>query len=63
LVRKQLTSDRDIARGCWCADNWLQYDDDVVRHYKDNDIKQLVGKGGADWHIAYLCFYRTKKPE
>jgi len=44
-------------------DNWLQYDDDVVRHYKDNDIKQLVGKGGADWHIAYLCFYRTKKPE
>jgi hypothetical protein len=47
----------------FCTDNWLQYDDDVVRHYKDNDIKQLVGKGGADWHIAYLCFYRTKKPE
>jgi len=44
-------------------DNWLQYDDDTVRYYKDNDIKQLVGRGGADWHIAYLCFYRTKKPE
>jgi ubiquitin carboxyl-terminal hydrolase 14 len=44
-------------------DNWLCFDDDTVKHYKDNDIKQLVGKGGADWHIAYLCFYRTKKPE
>jgi ubiquitin carboxyl-terminal hydrolase 14 len=44
-------------------DFWLCYDDEEVRPVNDNDIKQLVGKGGADWHIAYICFYRTKPPK
>lgn len=43
-------------------DFWLCYDDEEVKPATDNDIKQLVGKGGADWHIAYMCFYRTRPP-
>eukprot|EP00005_Dracoamoeba_jomungandri_P002987 CAMPEP_0174257598 /NCGR_PEP_ID=MMETSP0439-20130205/6713_1 /TAXON_ID=0 /ORGANISM="Stereomyxa ramosa, Strain Chinc5" /LENGTH=453 /DNA_ID=CAMNT_0015340757 /DNA_START=149 /DNA_END=1510 /DNA_ORIENTATION=- len=41
-------------------DSWLCFDDDGVSPCTNHDIKQLVGKGGADWHIAYLCFYRPK---
>jgi hypothetical protein len=29
----------------------------------DEEIKKLSGKGGSDWHTAYLCFYRSKKME
>jgi len=50
----------------WVKENddfWLCYDDEEVKPQNDNDIKQLVGKGGADWHIAYMCFYRTRQPQ
>jgi len=40
---------------------WLKYDDDVVSPVPEEEIKKLTGKGGSDWHIAYLCMYRTKK--
>jgi len=40
---------------------WLKYDDDVVSEVPEEEIKKLTGKGGSDWHIAYLCMYRTKK--
>jgi len=40
---------------------WLKYDDDVVSEVPEEEIKKLTGKGGSDWHIAYLCLYRTKK--
>jgi len=29
----------------------------------NEEIKKLSGKGGSDWHTAYLCFYRTKRIE
>lgn len=37
-------------------DEWVQNDDDVVKAATKEEILQL--KGGGDWHIAYLCFYR-----
>jgi len=58
---------RDAESGHYVAwvkekdDQWLCFDDDVVKPYKDEDIKQLAGKGGADWHIAYICLYRSKQ--
>jgi len=60
---------RDAESGHYVAwikekdDQWLCFDDETVKPCKDDDIKQLTGKGGADWHMAYLCFYRTKKEE
>jgi len=44
-------------------DKWVKYDDDVVSYCPDEDIKKLSGKGGGDWHMAYLIIYRTKKLE
>jgi len=41
-------------------DKWLKFDDDKVSSCTTEDIKKLTGKGGGDWHMAYLCFYRTK---
>ena len=29
----------------------------------NEEIKKLSGKGGSDWHTAYLCLYRSKKME
>jgi len=40
---------------------WLKYDDDVVSPVPEEEIKKLTGKGGSDWHIAYLTLYRTKQ--
>jgi len=40
---------------------WLQYDDDNVTVKDREFIKKLYGTEGADWHIAYMCIYRTKK--
>ena len=40
-------------------DDWLEYNDDKVTPRNEEYIKNLDGKGGADWHIAYLCLYRT----
>lgn len=41
------------------GDKWLKFDDDKVSPCNSEDIKKLTGKGGGDWHMAYLCFYRT----
>jgi len=40
------------------GDNWLTFDDDRVSECKTEDVMRL--KGGGDWHMAYLCFYRFK---
>eukprot|EP01117_Protostelium_nocturnum_P003903 TRINITY_DN1516_c0_g1_i1.p1 TRINITY_DN1516_c0_g1~~TRINITY_DN1516_c0_g1_i1.p1 ORF type:complete len:490 (-),score=177.51 TRINITY_DN1516_c0_g1_i1:96-1565(-) len=44
-------------------DEWLKYDDDIVSPVPLDEIKKLTGKGGTDWHIAYLCLYKSKKVE
>mmetsp|Transcript_34827 Transcript_34827/g.39471 ORF Transcript_34827/g.39471 Transcript_34827/m.39471 type:complete len:516 (-) Transcript_34827:182-1729(-) len=38
------------------GDEWLEYDDDVVRLRKTEDIMAL--RGGGDWHMAFICVYR-----
>lgn len=40
------------------GDDWFCYDDDDVSPCKTEDITKL--KGGGDWHMAYLAFYRAK---
>jgi len=42
-------------------DKWAKYDDDQVSYCNNEEIKKLSGKGGGDWHMAYLIVYRTKK--
>jgi len=42
-------------------EEWLQYDDKVVTPCKFDDIRKLSGKGGGDWHMAYMCIYRSKQ--
>ena len=37
-------------------DKWLKYDDDNVTMVSTNDVLEL--KGGGDWHMAYICFFR-----
>jgi ubiquitin carboxyl-terminal hydrolase 14 len=37
-------------------DKWLKYDDDSVSMVLTNDILEL--KGGGDWHMAYICFFK-----
>jgi len=41
------------------GDQWLKFDDDKVSSANVEEIKKLSGKGGGDWHMAYLCMYRT----
>jgi len=41
---------------------WLKFDDEKVSVATNEDIKKLDGKGGGDWHIAYLCLYRPYNP-
>ena len=38
---------------------WYVFDDDEVSPCKTEDILKL--KGGGDWHMSYLNFYRAKK--
>lgn len=40
------------------GDDWLVFDDADVSPCKTEDIMNL--KGGGDWHMAYLTFYRFK---
>eukprot|EP01089_Gocevia_fonbrunei_P015612 TRINITY_DN4609_c0_g1_i1.p1 TRINITY_DN4609_c0_g1~~TRINITY_DN4609_c0_g1_i1.p1 ORF type:complete len:466 (-),score=103.12 TRINITY_DN4609_c0_g1_i1:63-1460(-) len=42
-------------------DTWWCYDDTKVYSVGEEDVKKLAGAthGGADWHIAYILFYRT----
>ena len=37
-------------------DKWLKFDDDDVTMVTTNDVLEL--KGGGDWHMAYICFYK-----
>lgn len=59
--------DRDADSGHYVAwvkesdDNWLLFDDQKVSVVGNDDIKKLSGRGGADWHMAYICLYRTKQ--
>lgn len=40
-------------------EDWYVFDDDEVSPCKTEDILKL--KGGGDWHMSYLNFYRAKK--
>lgn len=40
-------------------EDWFVFDDDEVSPCKTEDVLKL--KGGGDWHMAYLSFYRAKK--
>ena len=40
-------------------EDWFVYDDDEVSPCKTEDILKL--KGGGDWHMSYLNFYRALK--
>jgi ubiquitin carboxyl-terminal hydrolase 14 len=40
-------------------EDWFVFDDDEVSPCKTEDILKL--KGGGDWHMSYLNFYRFKK--
>jgi len=63
--RKALTGDNDDKKrekiGDTDEDNddWFVFDDDEVSPCKTEDILKL--KGGGDWHMSYLNFYRAKK--
>ena len=37
-------------------DKWLKYDDSDVTMVTTNEVLEL--KGGGDWHMAYICFFR-----
>lgn len=39
--------------------DWFVFDDDEVSPCKTEDVLKL--KGGGDWHMSYLNFYRAKK--
>jgi len=43
------------------GDEWFKFDDDKVTPVSSEEIKKLVG--GGDWHIAYICIYRSKTPK
>lgn len=40
-------------------EDWFVFDDDEVSPCKTEDVLKL--KGGGDWHMSYLNFYRVKK--
>mmetsp|Transcript_11624 Transcript_11624/g.24640 ORF Transcript_11624/g.24640 Transcript_11624/m.24640 type:complete len:565 (+) Transcript_11624:149-1843(+) len=40
-------------------EDWFVFDDDQVSACKTEDVLKL--KGGGDWHMSYLNFYRAKK--
>eukprot|EP00004_Rigifila_ramosa_P008096 TRINITY_DN19265_c0_g1_i1.p1 TRINITY_DN19265_c0_g1~~TRINITY_DN19265_c0_g1_i1.p1 ORF type:complete len:468 (+),score=99.53 TRINITY_DN19265_c0_g1_i1:103-1404(+) len=40
------------------TDSWLKFDDDKVSRVAADDVKKLAG--GGDWHMAYLCLYRSQ---
>jgi len=41
-------------------DDWLEFNDKKVEKRTYADIQKLTGFGGAQWHIAYMCLYKTK---
>ena len=40
-------------------EDWYVFDDDEVSPCKTEDVLKL--KGGGDWHMSYLNFYRVMK--
>mmetsp|Transcript_22344 Transcript_22344/g.25891 ORF Transcript_22344/g.25891 Transcript_22344/m.25891 type:complete len:92 (-) Transcript_22344:212-487(-) len=40
-------------------DDWFVFDDDEVSPCDTESVLKL--KGGGDWHMSYLNFYRAKK--
>lgn len=42
-------------------DGWLCFDDDKVSAVTAEDVAKLDGKGGAQWHMAYIALYKPKK--
>jgi ubiquitin carboxyl-terminal hydrolase 14 len=40
-------------------EDWYVFDDDEVSSCKTEDVLKL--KGGGDWHMSYLNFYRAKR--
>lgn len=40
-------------------EGWFVFDDDEVSRCDEEDVLKL--KGGGDWHMSYLNFYRAKK--
>ncbi|GKY95940.1 hypothetical protein MPSEU_000554600 [Mayamaea pseudoterrestris] len=40
-------------------EDWFVFDDDQVSPCKTEDVLKL--KGGGDWHMSYINFYRAKK--
>lgn len=40
-------------------EDWFCFDDDEVSPCKTEDVLKL--KGGGDWHMSYINFYRAKK--
>lgn len=51
-IKKISDSDDDNA-------DWFVFDDDEVSPCKTEDVLKL--KGGGDWHMSYMNFYRAKK--
>jgi ubiquitin carboxyl-terminal hydrolase 14 len=49
-----------VRRSGGSEDEWLEFDDDKVTSRSKQEIVALSGKGGGDWHIAYLLLYRTR---
>jgi len=41
-------------------DDWLEFNDKKVEKRTFIDIQKLTGQGGAQWHIAYMCLYKSK---
>jgi len=41
------------------ADDWYCFDDDAVSPCKTEHVKAL--KGGGDWDMTYIVFYRAKE--
>ena len=37
-------------------DKWIKYDDSEVTMVTTNEVLEL--KGGGDWHMAYICFFK-----
>jgi ubiquitin carboxyl-terminal hydrolase 14 len=53
------TATEKIADSTEENEDWFVFDDDEVSPCKTEDILKL--KGGGDWHMSYLNFYRAKK--
>mmetsp|Transcript_2340 Transcript_2340/g.5433 ORF Transcript_2340/g.5433 Transcript_2340/m.5433 type:complete len:493 (+) Transcript_2340:55-1533(+) len=58
-AEKQLASTEKIQDTNEANEDWFVFDDDEVSPCKTEDVLKL--KGGGDWHMSYLNYYRAKK--